>query len=92
MVCEFLPKFMWFENDNPYSENEDEFNYMIIPDLKEETMTVKIWYGEYCLEKSTVVEEKVFPFEAASIEPIVAYIREQYTKCLDNLYGEQEHE
>lgn len=89
MVCEYLPKFMWFENDNPYSENEDEFNYMITPDLKEEIFTVKIWYGQYCLEKSTVVAEKTYPLEAASMELMVAYIREHYAQCLKSLYGEQ---
>lgn len=88
MVCEFLPKFMWFENDNPYSENEDEFNYMIIPDLKEEIMTVKIWYGEMCMELSTIKDEKTFPLESGSMKPMIDYIKEQYNKCLDTLYGE----
>lgn len=92
MVCEFLPKFMWFENDNPYSENEDEFNYMIIPNLKEEIMTVKIWYGEMCMELSTIKDEKTFPLEADSMELMTAYIQEQYNKCLDALYGESRYD
>ena len=79
MLCEELPKIMWFENDNDYTECNYLFHYIIIPDVKEKTMTVKIWHGEYCYEKSRdeIVNERVFPLSNEGREEMIAFIREE---------------
>ena len=40
MLCEDLPKIMWFENNNDYTECNYLFHYIIIPNTSDETMTV----------------------------------------------------
>lgn len=79
MLCEELPKIMWFENDNDYTECHYLFHYIIIPDVKEETMTVNIWHGEYCYEKSKdeIVSSRVFPLTTEGRDEMIAYIREE---------------
>ena len=52
MLCESIPGIEWFANNNPYTESHMLFHYIILPDVKEETMTVKVWVGKYCYEKS----------------------------------------
>ena len=50
MLCESLPGIEWFANDNPYTECNFKFHYIILPDVKEEIMTVKIWHGIFCYD------------------------------------------
>lgn len=82
MLCESIPKIEWFANDNPYTESQMLFHYIILPDVKEETMTVKIWQGKYCYEKSIddIVEERTFPLTQQGLDDAVAYIRDEYYK------------
>ncbi len=77
MLCMELPKIMWFLNGNDYTECSYLFHYIIIPDTKEETLTVKIWHGEYCYEKSIdeIVSERTFPLTEEGREQAVEYIR-----------------
>ena len=79
MLCEELPKIMWFENDNDYTECHYLFHYRIIPSPKEKIMTVKIWHGEYCYDKSIdeIVSERSFPLTAEGREEMIAYIRQE---------------
>ncbi len=79
MLCEELPKIMWFENDNDYTECNYRFHYIILPNVKENTMTVKIWHGDYCYEKSIdeIVSERVFPLTTEGREEMIEYIRDE---------------
>ena len=65
MMCLELPQIMWFQNNNDYTESNYLFHYIIIPDVKEEIMTVKIWHSEYCYEKNldNIVSERSFPMK-----------------------------
>lgn len=78
MLCRELPHVSWFENNNPYTECNYLFHYIIIPDVKEETMTVKIWHGEFCYEKSLeeIVSERTFPMTSEGRNDMMDYIRE----------------
>ena len=87
MLCEELPTIIWFENDNPYSENENEFNYMIVPDLKEKKLIVKIWYGELCLELSETESEREFVLEERSMKSVTEYINSEYNLYINRMYG-----
>ena len=79
MLCESLPGIEWFANDNPYTECNYQFHYIILPDVKEEIMTVKIWHGIFCYEKSLdqIVSERAFPLTAGGRKDMIEYIREE---------------
>ncbi len=78
ILCDSLPNIEWFENNNPYTECRYLFHYIILPSPKEETMTVKIWHGEFCYEKSMdeIVEERTFPLTRAGRKEMIEYIRQ----------------
>lgn len=42
-------------------------------------MTVKIWHGEYCYDKSKdqIVSERSFPLTAEGREEMIKYIRDE---------------
>ena len=79
MLCTEMPKIMWFENDNDYTESSDLFHYIVIPDVKECTLTVKIWHSQFCYDKSKdhIVSERIFPMTAEGREEMINYIREE---------------
>ena len=81
MLCSSLPGIEWFANDNPYTECSYLFHYIIIPDVKNETMTVKIWNGEFCYEKSQdmISDEREFPLSKEGREHVIDYIRSTYS-------------
>ena len=78
MLCKELPHVSWFENNNPYTECHYLFHYIIIPDVKGETMTVKIWHGEFCYEKSLdeITDERTFPMTSDGRNDMIEYIRQ----------------
>ena len=77
MLCESMPGIEWFANDNPYTECNYKFHYIIIPDVKDESMTVRIWHGIFCYEKSIdeIKEERTFPLTKGGREEAIEYIR-----------------
>ena len=79
MLCEELPKIMWFQNNNDYTEDHYLFHYIIIPDVKEETMTVRIWHSEFCYDvcKDGIVSERVFPMTSEGRDEMIEYIRQE---------------
>lgn len=76
MLCESMPKIAWFENDNRYSESDILFHYIMIPDVKNSIIEVKIWHGEYCYEKSldSIVSERSFPLTTDGLREAVEYL------------------
>lgn len=79
MLCEELPGIMWFENDNEYTECDDLFHYIILPNTVEKTMTAKIWYGKYCYSKSKdiIVSERTFLMTNDGRSEMIEYIRNE---------------
>ena len=79
MLCDSLPGIEWFANDNPYTECNQLFHYIILPDVKEEIMTVKIWHGIFCYEKSKdeILSERSFPLTKGGRDEMIAYIRQE---------------
>ncbi len=79
MLCEELPKIMWFENNNDYTECDGLFHYIVLPDTADKTMTVKIWCGEYCYGKSKdiIVSERTFFMTNEGREEMIEYIRNE---------------
>ena len=79
MLCESLPGIEWFANDNPYTECKYKFHYIILPDIKEGMMTVNIWLGMFCYEKSKdeIIAERTFPMTKSGREDMIEYIRNE---------------
>ena len=59
--------------------NGFKFHYIILPDVKEEIMTVKIWHGIFCYGKSLeeIISERAFPLTKSGREEMIAYIRKE---------------
>ncbi len=79
MLCKEMPKIMWFENDNRYSECNGLFHYIVIPNVKEETMTLKIWHGEFCYEKSLdqILTERTFELTESGRKEMIEFIQNE---------------
>lgn len=79
MICGSIPGIEWFANNNPYTESHGLFRYIILQDVKEETLTVKIWHGKYCYEKSEneIVSERVFPMTKGGLDEAVEFIKKE---------------
>lgn len=79
MLCESMPGIEWFVNDNPYTECNYKFHYIIIPDVKDESITVKIWHGIFCYEKSMeqIISERTFPMTKGGLNEAVEFIRQE---------------
>ena len=45
-------------------------------DLEKSSILAQLWHGLYCLEKSTVEQEKVFPMSEAGREEIQQWLIE----------------
>lgn len=88
MLCNYLPGIEWFANDNPYTECIFDFHYIIIPDVKEETMTVRIWNGKFCYEKSLeqIIFERVFPLTKGGRDEAIEYIRNKNVEVSKSLH------
>ena len=82
MLCESLPGIEWFANDNPYTECSYTFHYIILPDVKDETLTVRIWNGLFCYEKSLeqITAERTFPMTKGGLGEAVEFIRSENGK------------
>ena len=67
----FLPVLHSFENNNVFSGSSGMLRFVLTPnvvmknakeaDLEKSSILAQLWHGLYCLEKSTVEQEKVFP-------------------------------
>ena len=76
----YLPGLHYFENNNRFSGSSGMLRFMLTPqvqmktpkevDLENSSIHAQLWHGPYCLEKSTVEEEQVFPMSQEAIEEI----------------------
>ena len=74
----FLPTLHYFENNNRFSGSAGLLRFMLTPevkmktpkevDLEASTIRGQLWHGLYCIEKSTVEEERSFPMSREALE------------------------
>jgi hypothetical protein len=77
-----IPVFEWFSNGGKYSgckrkDGGGDFNYRITPGEK---LSVDIWYGVYCFEKSEPADRAEFNMSAEGLEGAVGYINNALEK------------
>lgn len=83
MLCDDIPLLLWFQLDNNFSESEGALRYCIDPTKNEEeenTLTVSIWRGLYCKEKSKILRTEVFPMTDDALKQIADYVRKAFAE------------
>lgn len=73
-----IPKFFLFTQGGIYSggKYDKSFNYKIIP--SKEDMSVFIWFGKNCIDKSENAEERKFPLSEEGHAEAVKWIEDTY--------------
>lgn len=87
-----IPVPLFFINKNEFVGSKGDFRYKIIPDNKEKTLTAIVWYGVWCLEKSEIAAQSVFPMDETDItgyEDMCRWINEQYNVFCDSLSSKE---
>lgn len=76
-----LESFEYFQFGNITSGSDGNFNFKVFP--SKEDMTVKIWYGPYCLDKSQLHCQETFPLTEEGYEQMCRWVigeQEKYYK------------
>ncbi len=73
----YLPTLHYFENGNRFSGSDGPLRFMLTPDvvmltpkevnLAGSSIRAQLWHGPYCLEKSEVEQERVFPMSEEAL-------------------------
>ncbi len=71
----YVPVTHFFENGNSFTGSAGALRFLLTPD--EEQITAKIWYGQFCLEKSEVQEQRAFPLSDAGRAELLAWLTEK---------------
>ena len=82
----YIPVLRYFENENRFSGSSGELRFMLTPnvvksapkevDLSKSTIFGQLWHGPYCIEKSTVEQERTFPMSKEALEEIRQWLLE----------------
>lgn len=82
----YLPTLHYFENKNRFSGSDGKLRFMLTPsvvmrtpkevDLEQSSILGQLWHGPFCLEKSSVEQERTFPMSVEALEDIRAWLLE----------------
>ena len=73
-----LPGLDYFQSKNPFIGSKGELRFKLVP--SEEGLTLYIWFGEKCFEKSEIEIEKQFEPCEESLYKINEYLTEVYNE------------
>ncbi len=76
----FLPNLLSLTNGNTYLGSFLGLRFRVKPVNEEDRLECLVWYGEYCLEESTVIDESSFPLSEEGREQVIDWLEEQYQK------------
>ena len=72
----YIPVMKAFTNENIFTGSAGVLRFRLEP-LKEENMILaKVWYGEYCYEKSEIAAQQRFPLSEEGREALRDYLEE----------------
>jgi len=57
----YIPVMKAFLNENSFSGSAGWLRFLLDPLKESSEIRVRCWYGEYCFEKSEIVEDRTFP-------------------------------
>ncbi|MBQ4575580.1 MAG: hypothetical protein IJA85_10380 [Clostridia bacterium] len=72
MLAYGVPAIGFFENKNIYTGSSGDFRFRIAPD--EEGLTVSVWLGKFCYEKSEMLDEAKFDKTEEGLETTVEWV------------------
>jgi hypothetical protein len=84
----YVPNLATFQNNNTYLGSFHGLRFKLTPSKRqveggeegqeEPTLEALVWYGIFCLEKSQVVDEAVFPQTQEGYDQMIAWLDEQH--------------
>ena len=82
----FLPTLHWFAMTNTFSGSCGEFRFMAKPnvimatakevDFEASSITVELWHGLYCYEKSEMEGSREFPMSDEGLQQMKSWLEE----------------
>jgi hypothetical protein len=81
----YLPNLYTFQNGNSYYGSYRGLRFFL-ESAKQDDQPIfdcKVWYGEYCLEESQVVDTAVFPMDEEGHQSVLHWLDAQYNKMLN---------
>lgn len=82
----FLPTLHYFENNNRFSGSSGLLRFMLTPEVKMKTpkevdleassIAGVLWHGPFCMEKSTMEKNRVFPMSREGLADILKWLNE----------------
>ena len=75
-----IPPLLFFRSKNPFTGSRGLFRVLIQPG---EALTVHIWRGPYCYEKSERLETAEFPLDEEGRTAMIGWLEEQCRKMLE---------
>ncbi|HIZ19373.1 MAG TPA: hypothetical protein H9674_00745 [Firmicutes bacterium] len=69
-----IPPLLFFQSKNPFTGSRGEFRFRVEPG---DALSVAIWRGPYCYEKSEILETRDFPLDADGREAMLAWLEEK---------------
>ncbi|MCD8147266.1 MAG: hypothetical protein LUD84_08345 [Clostridiales bacterium] len=80
----YLPNLYTFQNGNGFYGSYRGLRFFISPEEgdEEKTLDCQVWYGEYCLAESQVVDAARFPLDESGYSQVLAWLDAQYNTFL----------
>lgn len=82
----YLPNLYTFQNGNTFLGSFQGLRFRVKPETQGEgdeavpILTALVWYGEYCLERSEIQAQAVFPQTAEGREALLDWLDGEYTR------------
>lgn len=78
----YLPNLYTFQNGNGFYGSYRGLRFYIVPEEREEekVFACQVWYGEFCLAESQVVDTAEFPLDEEGYHQVLAWLDAQYNK------------
>ena len=71
-----IAKFNYFNSGNVFTGSKEQFNFRIAGE--EEQLTVAVWYGLFCYDKSEIKARNSFEFSADGLDKAIRWLEEEY--------------
>lgn len=70
----YIPVMKAFTNGNSFTGSAGMLRFLLDPLKETQEIRARIWYGEYCFEKSEIVEDRTFPLSDEGREQLRSYL------------------
>lgn len=83
----YLPNLYTFQNGNAFYGSFRGLRFYIVPteQAEEKIFDCKVWYGEYCLEESEIVDTAAFSMDEDGYSQVLTWLEEQYNRMKNSI-------